>query len=243
VHAPIVLVAALLAGSLEPAPHGSAAPPSARAREEVSTLVRRCVAAYGGKRAIAKAASSRQEGKVTSILHGADVGRIVRAYSRPGRLRVEIAFPGGAPEIRVVDGVRGWREGQEVEGPRLAAMVLQAFRLDLPALLASWEARLEDRGTSVQAGSPVRVLAIEPAPGLVVEAMLDPATGRIVRSRGFSRGGPPIEFVTTYSDFRTVDGVLVAFREENWANGRVTGETVLEKVEFPKEIARETFRP
>ena len=53
----------------------------------------------------------------------------------------------------------------------------------------------------------------------------------------------PLEFVTTYGDFRKVDGVSVAFREQNWANGRTTGETVLEKVEFPKALPDVTFRP
>jgi hypothetical protein len=53
----------------------------------------------------------------------------------------------------------------------------------------------------------------------------------------------PLEFVTTYSDFRKVDGVLVPFREENWANGQTTGETVLRKVEFPKALPPAAFAP
>ena len=52
-----------------------------------------------------------------------------------------------------------------------------------------------------------------------------------------------VEFVTTYSDFRTVDGVLVPFREGNWANGKTTGETVLERVSFVPGHAPEMFRP
>jgi hypothetical protein len=240
VHLHLIATAALVAGALSPAP------PSPGAREDVSTLVARCVSAYGGEEALAKATAARQQGRVTSIMHGGDVGRIVRTYSRPGRLRVEIQFPGVPPEVRVVDGARGWREGHEVDGPRLAAMVLQAARLDLPALLSARGAKVVDRGEAELEGSPVpvRVLALEPAPGVVVEAAIDTKTARIVRSHGFTRGpGPPIEFVTTYSDFRTVDGVLVAFREENWANGRTTGATVLERVEFPKALPAETFRP
>ena len=99
-------------------------------------------------------------------------------------------------------------------------------------------------GTIALGGKTLRVLAIEPAPGLVVEAALDPATGRILRSRGASRDpGMPLEFVTTYSDFRKVDGVLVPMHEENFANGRTTGETVLSKVEFPGKLPDGTFRP
>jgi hypothetical protein len=37
--------------------------------------------------------------------------------------------------------------------------------------------------------------------------------------------------------------VLVPFHERNWANGRSTGETVLDRVEFPKALPAATFRP
>jgi hypothetical protein len=217
-----------------------AAPPSGPA-----ALVQRCVAAYGGKGALATAARSRVEGSVTSVvLHPGETGKIVRAYERPGRLRVEIAYPGGPPEIRVLDGGKGWRNGEDATGPRLDAMILQAARLDLPALLDAQQTRLKDGGTGEIAGKKVRLLAVEPAHGLLVEAAIDPATGRILRSRGASTGSmPPIEFVTTYSEFRKVQGVLVPMREENWANGKSTGVTRIRKVTFPKAMPEGTFRP
>jgi hypothetical protein len=90
----------------------------------------------------------------------------------------------------------------------------------------------------------VRVLSFEPAPGLTVEAQIDPSSGRVLRTRG-SSGGPhvPVAFETTYDDFRKIDGVLVAFHEVNWANGKTTGETVLAKIEFPRELPAGTFAP
>lgn len=219
----------------------AAAPPG----DDVRALVGRCVEAYGGKRAIEKAARARYEGTVTSlILHPGETGRMIRAYERPQRLRVEIAYPSGSREVRVLSGARGWRDGEEASGPRLSAMILQAARLDLPALLSSREAKIADAGKLEVGGKTLRVLAIEPAPGLVVEAAIDPATGRILRSRSASRDpAMPLEFTTTYSDFKTVSGVVVAMHEENWANGRSTGETVLQKVEFPAKLPESTFRP
>jgi hypothetical protein len=214
-------------------------------RDDVQALVGRCVEAYGGRRALEKAARARYAGTVTSlVLHPGEMGRMIRVYERPQRLRVEIAYPSGGREVRVVQGARGWRDGEQVSGPRLAAMVLQAARLDLPALLSSRGARVADAGKLELGGKTLRVLALELAPGLVVEAAIDPATGRILRSRSASQGpAMPLEFTTTYSDFKTVSGVLVAMREENWANGRSTGETVLEKVEFPAKLPEGTFRP
>lgn len=212
---------------------------------EVHGLVARCVDAYGGPRAVARMARARHEGSITSsVLHPGAPGRMVRTYQRPGRLRVEIAYPDGAREVRVLDGGKGWRDGAPADGARLAAMILQAARLDLPSLLAAWEARVVDLGTAELDGRTLRVLALEVAPGLVVEAHLDPASGRILRSRGATVGAAaPLELVTTYSDFRKVDGVLVPFREGSWANGVRTGESVVEVVAFPAAVDAATFQP
>ncbi|HET9551401.1 MAG TPA: hypothetical protein VFP50_00395, partial [Anaeromyxobacteraceae bacterium] len=202
----------------------------------------RCVEAYGGPEAVARAALRREEGTVTSLLHPGQRGRIVRAYARPGRLRVEVTFD-GETEVRVLDGERGWRHGQPAQGPHLVSMVLQAGRLDLPALLQAWPGRLVDRGTVEVEGKRLRALELELRPGVVLEADLDPATGRILRSRGRAEGGMPVEFVTTYGDFRAVKGLVVPFHEGNWANGSTTGETVLTKVEVPETLPDATFRP
>lgn len=213
------------------------------ASPDARALVGRCVEAYGGRAGIARSAAAVHTGTVTSILHPGVVGQIGRAYRRSGKLRVEVKFAGDG-EIRILDGGRGWRQGVEVARGQLASMILQAARLDLPSLLSTWIDRVEDGGTMQLDGRTLRVLAIQVAPGLVVEADLDPETGRILRSRGRSSGGPtPLEFVTTYSDFRTVDGVLVPFREANWANGSGTGETVLANVEFPPALPDDLFRP
>jgi hypothetical protein len=218
----------------------------ARAADEVDVpaVVARCVAAYGGKEALARSAVTRQEGRVTSLLHPGQDGRMARAYVRPGKLRVETRWPDGGGEVRVLDGGHGWRDGEEVQGSRLAAMMLQAARLDVPALLNAWVAKVEDRGRGEVEGRPVRILALRPAPGLLVEAGVDVATGRVLRSRSSSLDpGMPLEFETTYGDFRTVEGVLVPFHERNWANGRTTGETVLETVSFPRSLPDATWRP
>jgi hypothetical protein len=232
VPVPLVALAALALVAAPPAPEG------------VAPLVRRCVDAYGGRAALARAARTRQVGTVTSLLHPEGGGRIGRVYARPGRLRVEIAFGAAPAEVRVLDGGRGWRDGEVVAGPRLAAMMLQAARLDLPALLDAWVAKVQDRGTLELGGKTLRVLAVEPAPGLVVEAAVDPATGRILRSRGASKDpAMPLEFTTTYADFKTISGVLVPMREENWANGKSTGVTLLEDVSFPDAFPEAAFRP
>jgi hypothetical protein len=242
-RAPLALMLAFAAAGPALPASGADRGPSP-SHEVVRSLVRRCVAAYGGEAALARAAVVLEEGTVTSLLHPGETGRIGRAYVRPGKLRVETRFPGGSGEIRILDGGKGWRDGEAVDGPRLAAMILQAARMDLPALLSAWVDRVEDRGAGEVDGRPVRILALKPAPGLVVLAEIDVGSGRILRSRGSSVDpGMPLTFETTYGDFRKVEGVLVPFLERNWANGRTTGETVLEKVSFPSRLPDAHFRP
>jgi hypothetical protein len=219
-----------------------AAAPGADA--SVEALVRQCLDAYGGEAMVRHATALREVGAVTSILHLGEVGSLRREWARPGRLRVAISYSEDMLEVRILDGVRGWRGGAPDAGPGLAAMMLQAARMDLPAVLHERRAQVVARGTWEHEGTVLRVLAVEVGPGLEVEAGIDPGTGRILRSRGFSRDPKlPLEFVTTYSDFRMVGGVLVAFHEANWANGKTTGDTLLEAVEVLPTLPGATFRP
>ncbi len=234
----VALLAAVLALAPGAARAGAAASPVVRA------MVKKVVAAYGGPAALARMARLRQEGTVSStLLHPGPPGRILRFAERPGRLRVEIGYPGRPVEVRVLSGGRGWRSGAEVQGPMLAAMILQAARLQLPALLAAAGDEVADGGTLAHDGVELRILAVEVMPGVVVEAAVDPGSGRILRSRGTAAGPVGLEFITVSSDFRTVEGVLVPFREANYANGRSTGDTVLETVAFPAALPPGTFEP
>src|SRR5262249_14028031 len=71
--------------------------------------------------------------------------------------------------------------------------------------------------------------------GLQLAVSVDPKTAHIVHSEGQLPG--PLRFATDYRDFRTVDGVLFAFSESNFASGQKTGETRLTKDRAPGERA------
>ena len=72
------------------------------------------------------------------------------------------------------------------------------------------------------------VLEVAIAPAMTVTMEIDPKTNRVLRSVSKAEG---IEFATTYSDFKSVDGLLFPFSEENFANGTKTATTTLTKVE------------
>jgi hypothetical protein len=226
------------------APATPASPEAERPAASAAALVRRCVAAYGGERGEVRLARVRVEGTVTSKLAPGELGKYSRVFARSNRLRVEVRFPRAQGEVRILDGSRGFRYGEPAPAAVTAALQLQAARLALPALLKEWESRADDRGEVTHEGTPVRVLGLELAQGLLLEIGIEPQSGRIRYVHGVGRVGPrPLDLFTVYRDYRTVDGVLVAFREEGWANGEPTGEVRLEKVEFPDEVGEETFKP
>ena len=209
--------------------------------ERLDALVARIAHAYGGEKARARVKAFRESGTLESPR---GVARTVRVFAPPDHLRVEIAYPGGGGEVRVLDGQDGWRNGEPVEGPPRDAMVLQAARLDLPGLLLRNRDILVDLGNVKREGRTLRAIGV-PMPGnLNVAITVDPKTARIVRSEGeMPMPGGRVRFATDYSDFRTVQGLLFAFHEANFASGQQTGVTRLEKIELLETAPEGTFRP
>jgi hypothetical protein len=179
-------------------------------------LVDDVIAAYGGAEAWSKVKSFRQSGTVSSPMRPAP-GEVTRLWTRPDKLTFEVVYPSGK-ETRIVDG--GTQNGKEASGMGLAAMRLQAARMAIPVLLL-------DHRAGVKATDHVLEVAI--APALTVTIEVDAKTNRVVRSVGKGEG---IEFATTYADFKSVDGLLFPFSEENFANGTKTATTTLAKIEI-----------
>ena len=255
----LALAAAFATGAPAPAPApGSEVPPTAgtpaaalepaRApaaeRETIEVLVRRCMNAYGGSRARVRLGRVRVIGKVSSRLHPGEAGTFARTFARGRGLRIEVGFAGSAPEVRLLDGPRAFRYGEPAPKPVAAALQLEAARLDLPALLEDREAEVQDQGEVEHEGQRLRVLGLELAAGARIEAGIDPRTGRILYARGLARSGPrELEVFTVYRNFRTVDGILVAFKEEGYANGEATGDVELAAVELLDEVPESVFQP
>ena len=176
------------------------------------------IAAYGGADAWKKVKSFRQTGTVASPMRPAP-GDVTRLWTRPDKLTIEIVYP-TSKETRIVDGDHGTQNGKEASGMGLAAMRLQAARLALPALLIDRKADMKVREGNV--------LEVAIAPAMTVTMEIDPKTNRVLRSVSKAEG---IEFATAYSDFKSVDGLLFPFSEENFANGTKTATTTLTKIE------------
>ena len=210
-------------------------------RSKATALIDKVIAEYGGK-AVATARVLRQKGRVTTETRGnAALGR---EFERPDRLRVELKYPDNT-EVRLLDGARGFRGGQLVAGPMRDAMMLQAARLDLPALLDEARGRVSDLGVQQRGGVALRALLVPLGGGLELTAFVDERSGRILRSEGGVPAGAMgrLDFSTNYSDFRRVKGVLFAFTEENFASGTRTGQTQLDTIEIIDALPPATWAP
>lgn len=235
---------ALVCAALLLAPASNA---SAAGTPEVRALIARVTEAYGGRKALERVRAYRIEGSVFSTMRHSD-SPTIRVFARPARLKVLIDHASGA-EARLVDGAKGWRNEaggplEPVTGPMYAAMVLQAARAGVPWVLDEHadEATFTDSLTQ----SDVRCAGIQfpLGDGLVLRAWIDPATHHVVRSQGLlEHGGMRTHFETVYDDFRAVDGVTFAFREENFASGRQTGLTTITKVVLNPPLRANEFQP
>ncbi|HEY6865695.1 MAG TPA: hypothetical protein VI792_00455 [Candidatus Eisenbacteria bacterium] len=231
-----------------PGPAGTAG--SARAAGspgEARALIGRVLAAYGGRPALAAVTAYRAEGDLFSLRRH-ESAPVTRLFARPDRLKVLIEYE-GAPEARIVDGAKGWRSspGGELEpasGPMLDAMVLQAARAGVPWILAERESVARAIPPLERGGRRLPGIEIPLGGGLLVRAYVDPVTFRVEVSQGFlEHAGMRTFFETDGSDFRQVQGIWFAFREENWASGVQTGFTTLRQVILNPALRPGEFAP
>jgi hypothetical protein len=192
--------------------------------------VDRVVEAYGGADLWSEVDTIRQYGRVSPTMRSRG-GSLVRELKRPDHLRVSIDY-GNYQEEREVQGARGSRDGEPVEGPELQAMILQAARMDIPSILLSHRDGIRDHGLVKRGTLKVRRLELALPGELSLLLDVDPQSWRVLRSAGILRlpNGSPMSFETDYSDFRLVDGRLFAFREVSIAGGTITGETLLDEI-------------
>jgi hypothetical protein len=220
--------------------------PSRAPAQDAAELAALCVEAYGGANAIAAASAFVQTGEIVSTGRSPEPGRILRAFHRPDKLRVEIAYPDRDVELRVLVGSNGWRGGRPVGGPMHLSMVLQAIRLDYPAFLLAAPEQVSEGELVERDGREFRVLVMDVGAGLTLSAEVDPETGRIHRTIAhipFDRLPEGLEFINEYSDFREVNGVLFAFKEVTYAQGQHTSDITLEEVKTYDVLPAEHFDP
>jgi hypothetical protein len=148
----------------------------------------------------------------------------------------------------MLDGMRGWRDRgtgpQTVTGMLLTAMILQAARADLPWILDAHRNVVRVVGPVVRGDRSLVGLEIQMGTSMLFRAYVDTDTHYVVESLGIlMAGGQQVRFETRYTDFRSVDGIVFPFAEENYASGTHTGSTRITSVDVNPDVAPGTFQP
>lgn len=202
-------------------------PASVLAADEdpAAPIVDKIVLAYGGHAALVQVKSVKHSGTIQSHRLG-KTGSLQRLFVLPDKLRVDISYPGGPSEHRITTPKGAWRDGRPAKALMHKAMTLQVARFQLPLILTQHQVSvLVENEKTVE-------LSLKLTESTSLEVVVDRQSWRIVRSVGrMDMGGMNIAFTADYSDFRQVEGVLFAHREELTAMGRPTGIAVLKRID------------
>jgi zinc protease len=229
-----------------PPPAGQALPAADEASLERGAELWEAVrAAYGGE-ALAKVQAVRYRGSIQiQTPMGAMSGRLIQVFQGPDKLHAAVELPMGQLQ-QGYDGSSAWMKGpmgqQELTGSEADEVRQDLFLEPLNLLRAE--------GLNVQylqeepGEAPGHLLRVaepgEAGRSVVVKVAAD--GGRILEMR-YQSNGPegPGEAVAAFSDFRPVQGVLFAFREEVQQAGRPVSSTEYESIELNPQVDEALF--
>lgn len=208
---------------------------------DLDTTLERMVDAYGGEENLRKLDSLVQEWDFVALM-GNRHGRDVRSVRIPGQLRVELTYP-DKQETRILNGadshvIFGDHAATVAEKPQRDAMRLQLMRLYSPLSLRAQRDSLE----LVLEGEYCALSLRED--GLRVDYLVNMESWQIEKVVGtLSINGSEMRFLTEYSDFAFVDGVLVHQKEKKYAGGVATAVLQLRQIELQADLPDERFLP
>ena len=216
------------------APVGACAEPLADALENL-------IEAYGGEENVRKLDSMVQEWDLLALTRNQQ-GTDKRSIRLPGQLKVQLAYP-DRQETRVLDGGAAFaifndREPAAASDMQKSAMQLQLLRFYSPLTLRD---RIDS--LSLSEGDGYLTLTLREG-SLQAEYFVDTDTWHIVKVVGtLSVNGATMQFVTEYSEFAMVDGVLIHHRENKFVSGMNTAVLRLRNVELNVDFGDDEFTP
>jgi hypothetical protein len=195
---------------------------------DAANVLAKMITAYGGEKQLRRGDTMIQEWDMFALI---DFG---------GRLKVELTYP-DKHETRILNGDVGiaiykGRPPAVVSEMQRDAMRLQLMRLYTPLTLRD---RVDALGVSSSEDYIVLTLREH---GLLTEYFVNSETWRIEKTVGTLHiRGMEMQFVTEYSEFAMVDGVLMHHRENKFAGGTNTAVLKLRNIEFGVKFDDEIF--
>lgn len=217
------------------------ATPSIAQDSDVRTVLDRLIHSYGGEQNLKKLDSMVQEWDMVALMrktHGTDK----RSFQAPDKLRVELTYPTKS-ETRILNGDVGHvifegRSPERVAGMQLVAMQLQLKRLYSPLMLRN----KIDSVSLVEQGDLLALSLVEN--GVHVHYMVNKDKWLIEKVAGtIMMNDGEIKFLTEYSDFSIVEGVMMHHKENKFAAGMNTAVLQLRNVTFDATFDGTQFQP
>ena len=216
-------------------------------RAKLEEILARHYEAIGGLEAWAAVETLRIEGTLSSV-RKLSAG-FARAYRRPAAFRQESSFL-GETTIEILDGKRGWLylshgggRSMEIPASRLAPLLVEA---DPGGPLLAWEDkghRLRLMGSEACAEVRCHRIEVVLAPKVRAEVLVAAATGLIQAyevAQPSRLGEGPLTI--SLSDYRAVDGAVLAHRIETRLPGLPTPQTrEITRVVVNPELSPDTF--
>ena len=215
--------------------------PASGQSDALSEALEKMIAAYGGAENLQKLDSMVQEWELLALMRNQQ-GSDKRSIRLAGQLKVELIYPDKL-ETRVLDGdsayaVFGDRDPAPASDMQKGAMRLQLMRFYSPLKLRE----LIDVLSLSEGDGYVTLSLAEGA--LRTDYVVSTDTWHIVKTVGqLAMGGASMQFITEYSEFSKVDGVLVHHRENKFVGGMNTAVLRLKRIEVDAEIDNEVFAP
>jgi hypothetical protein len=208
---------------------------------ETDNILDQLINTYGGEVNLRKMDSMTQEWDLVAVMgnrHGTDF-RSIRA---PGQLRVDLTYPDKFETRILNDGIAHVifkdTPPKQVSGMQRDAMQLQLMRLYSPLMLRD----KIDSVSVVEQGDQLALSLVEH--GVHVYYMVNRENWRIEKVAGsLIMKGREIQFLTEYSDFAVIEGVLVHQKENKYASGMNTAKLRLKNITFNAEFDDRQFKP
>lgn len=217
------------------------------------SLIEKAVSAMGGAARLDALANYQEQRKAMQHRHSGDVEiKYVTTVVFPNQSRYEEAGPDYKQVIVITPSESfGFSPASSRPAASLPAMVRQGYEKQLarnPLIIL--KNRKESNFKAFAAGpdkigdTVVEQVAIE-SNGLKVKLGIDPATGRVLSLsfKGRGSGGAVGQITRTYSDFRTVDGLVLPFKIASTFNGESDSQisTTIETITVNGQIAPAAF--
>ena len=208
---------------------------------DLDSVLGEMVEVYGGAQNLRKLDHMVQEWALVARMgnrHGSDR----RSIRLPGQLKVELKYPDKS-ETRILNGddgfmIYGDQPARAAASHQRDAMRLQLMRLYSPLALSDRKnaLKLSDNGSEL-----VMTLSEH---GVISEYFVNKESRRIERVSGTLKiNGNLMSFVTEYSDFKLVEGVLVHQREDKYAGTVNTAQLQLRHIDFDAVFDENFFNP